>query len=491
MEIADKFPRAACSYLTTILVEDKFPNGAALLLDVQIQSTEIDFMLKKQKLEVVKDIFAERLNKLCYYICQIGSDRYPAHIARLALAYNERGTENEKETFLAGFARIDAEQIKVAAAIESIILRLPKKTELPTPEDLSFEDGMAQIESILFSDAKKLNVDFGLTQATNWLPSKGTETNLILFNYFKKHWRSSAKSTARLFLYNLVGRLFHEFDSRPTLEKWPDFYGDRHTIPIVMKKVELDSYVFDKHTSEGKKMKRGMKHFLEEGAKVENKSSQFENRVALKRKVEEVYMEQERLTDTKKANSRYVRKKLRIQFNRLKTIKGEKVKHIQRCQIPCGTKPETNYYFTEKDNIYFVKGPYKDTSRIQFQYDIDHLEEKKVNILTMGLEIINENGLFYLCCKAKTGFTNMSPNLRYNDELLWNLTKVLIFRYVHNISDTNLRNVMYNEETHEVLSVDEMTPNRTKYDGLDLMQCLFNKPPNKWFKKLYIRWAIK
>ena len=64
---------------------------------------------------------------------------------------------------------------------------------------------------------------------------------------------------------------------------------------------------------------------------------------------------------------------------------------------------------------------------------------------------------------------------------MWNLVKVLIFRSAFNVSDTNLRNVMYNPETNEVLSVDEMTPNRMQPRGQRLVDHLFNKPPKKMF----------
>ena len=441
---ASGYGRAAYDYLSTICVEDKFPNGANLLWN------HMNVLKRWKKLSGPAQ--SKEITQMCYNISHTKSDRHPAYLARLALTFANKNMEEyiKKRKLMEGDS---LDELEFAGLIEEVILRLPKKNELPTQEDFIAYKGMDTLHDMLFSK----------------LPA--TRTNSLLFDYFKKNWAKQAKGTARLYIYNLVGRIFHkhsENSSFPSLQ------------PPELKEVELDDYVYDKHTVEGKKRKRGLKHFLEVGAKIENPSKGIEKRASLKRKAEQVYLETETAFGTRHANSRSERKRIREQFNALTHIDCCAVISTVQCQKPCGGKPRTMYVTVKGGGIFFVKGPYKDTSSIEFQRDID-IQKEQYGILPMGIEISREKGLYYLSCEKKEGFENMSPAKLYNDTILWNLTKVLIFRAAFNISDTNLRNVMVNHSTKEVLSVDEMTPNRMAPRGQRLVDYLFNKPPRKMF----------
>lgn len=429
--------RAAYEYLSTLMVEDKFPAGAELLHNHQ-------YVLKQWK-KMTPTSQMNEIAQMCYNITHTKSDRHPAYLARVAMKWNDTDEIS------------DNEEIKFAASIEHIILRLPKKNEMPTPEDLPYDKGIQRLYKMIFAK----------------LPT--SRTNLLLFNYFKNNWQKQAKSTARLYIYNLVGRIFHK-------------HGGKYDFPVVnappLKMVELDDYVYDKHTVEGKKRKRGLQHFLEVGAKIENPSEGILARGGIKRKAEKIYLQSEKDYGTRNANSRFERKRLRATFNELKRLNGGRVVSSVQCQKPCGSKPKTMYMTVEHDGLavetYFVKGPYKDTSAIEFQRDLD---ARKIDygIMEMGIKIVKEGSLYYLVCPKKEGFENMSPSKLYNDAVLWNLIKVLVFRAAFNVSDTNMRNVMYNPETNEVLSVDEMTSNRMQPRGQRLVDHLFNKPPKKMF----------
>lgn len=438
---ASGYGKAAYEYMATILVEDKFPHGANLLWN------HMNVLSRWKKLS--GDSQKQEIAQMCYNITHTKSDRHPAYLARLGL----RMVDDSVNGYVRNISS-DKEEMEFAEKVEYIILRIPKKNELPTKLDLKHDKAMKELHELIFSK----------------LPA--TRTNSVLFDYFKKNWAKQAKSTSRLYIYNLIGRIFH---------KHKDHMDPFPTVPTPgLKKVDLDDYVYDKHTVEGKKRKRGLKHFLEEGAKVENVSEGIMNRVGVKRRAEKVYMNDEKDYGTRQANSRAARKRIRAEFNELKYIKGKEVLGTEACQKPCGSKPNTLYVTTYEGPVYFVKGPYKDTSAIEFQVNID-LEKEKYGLLPMNIEIEQQETLYYLVSPQKEGFENMSSSKFYNDTVLWNLVKVLIFRAAFNISDTNMRNVMVNHTTNEVLSVDEMTPNRMAPRGQRLVDYLFNKPPKKMF----------
>ena len=426
---ASGYGRAAYDYMSTIMVEDKFPNGANLLWNHKQNLKHWKKMSSTQQ--------ADEIAQMCYNLTNVKSDRHPAYLARVAMELATGDTPN------------DNPELEMARKAERIILRIAKKNEMPTPEDISIEEGMRQLKQLVLTNLKHCT------------------SNNMLFDHFCNNWIKQAKNTARLYIFNLIGRNFHKYDQKKQFA---------HIYAPELRKVDLDDFVFDKHTVEGKKRKRGVEHFLNEGALIKNPSIGIENRGAVKRKAEKLYVRMEKEHGTRNANSRFERKRLRATFNELKTILGEDVTSTTLCQKPCGSKPKTLYVRTSSGKEWFVKGPYKDTKSIEFQVDID---TRKESIRPMCIKLIQEGRLYYLVAPKRKGFQNMSSGKLYNDTILWNLIKVLIFRAVHNISDTNMRNVMVNFETNEVLSVDEMTCNRTPTRGKRLVDYLFTKTPQK------------
>ena len=429
---ASGYGRAAYDYMSTIMVEDKFPAGANFLWNHQQVLRNWKKMSHTQQ--------ADEIAQMCYNLTNIKSDRHPCWMARVALTLATKGDVVE-----------DNPELEMARKAETIILRIAKKGEMPTSEDISEERGMRKLKALVLDN---LNHD---------------QTNTVLFDHFCRNWIKQAKVTARLHIYNLIGRNFHKYERKKEFA---------HIYAPSLKMVELDDFVFDKHTTEGKKRKRGLEHFLKQGAKIENPADGFESRGGIKRKAHSIYYALEKEVGTRNANSRFERKRLRASFNKLKQIYDEEIVSTVACQKPCGSKPKTLYVKTVSGKEWFVKGPYRDTKPIEFQANIDLQKER---IIPMGIKIMQQNNLYYLVSPIKKDFQNMSPGKMYNDAILWNLVKVLIFRAAFNISDTNLRNVMVNFKTNEILSVDEMTPNRMPPRGKRQVDYLFNKPPKKLF----------
>ena len=462
-EVTGDYSKAAISYMLTILMEDKF-NGGMLLIRKLHGIVDAWGKFDKQQREL-------KIVQMCADICATKSDRHSAYLARVALylvQHDERKPENEEEL--------------LAKEVETIISRLPKKSEMPTGNDYkvyqkdfpSYKnkqvgswDGMDQLYDLLFTkrDGRKC--------------LEATALHLFVFNQFKYNWFRSKKSTLRLYIYTLVGTVFYgDVSGKPMYVPTP--------IPE-LKPLEIPDYCYDKHTKskktwndEGDQKKRGMKHFLVVGAHVKNVALRFDERRRIKKKAEGIYLDYEKKWGTKHANSRHVRKRIRERYNELTTLHGEKVVKYEYCQVPCGGKPRTMYVSTEEGNLYFVKGPYRDTDPLAFQVELDG-KKKEYDILPMDVTIQKENNLYYLVAPVKANFVNVSLDKTYNEEILWNLTKVLIMRAVFNVSDTNLRNVMINPLTNEVLSVDEMSNKRTAPRGDRLVDYLFNKPPRKSF----------
>lgn len=424
---------AAIRRLMVIAVEDCFPSGASII-------SRLYSVVKKWKTKAMTPLMQRN------YLSQFGSqlavmkkNRHVAYLARVALFDSRNDKEHDNpERFLAKKA-------------EDLVLKIPKPSEMPSQRDIKYDEGMKQLRSLV-----------------------GPLTDLndhTLFTLFEKGHKE-AKTTSRLYLYTLVAKKFIDRQPRAPIvsSKWMN--------APELKLIELPDYVFDKHTSEGKKRKRGLKHFLEEGAKIHNEHETVQAGVGIKRKAEEIYYSDEKLYGTKKANSVSERKRIRETFSDLTEFMGQKVIASELCQKPCGNKPKSRFITLEDNTELWVKGPFKKPDKMDFQIEIDRRKEQN-GIIKMDIKQVEDHGLFFLVVERDRKWQNMSSSKIYSETTLWNLVKVLIFRSAFNISDTNFRNVMVSD-SNEILSIDEMTPNRMPPRGERLVDYLFNKPPKKF-----------
>lgn len=431
---ASKCPRAAFDYMATILVEDKFPEGANFIHQHQMISKQLNKMSYNQQ--------QKEITQMAYILGTIKSDRHPCNLSRLALE-------------LAKSDKVPHDpELKMARTAERILLRMKRRKEMPTPEDISEEEGMRRLKQLLFK-----NISYN-------------RYNMALFNVFKKNWEKGEKGTDRLYIYNLVARNFHQHNKNPTY------------VPIIsvpeMKQVELDDYVFDQHTYEGRKRKRGMDHFLKEGAKLENTADNIAERAGVKRKAERISMEDSR-RDGRIGGSTRERKRIRDTFNDLVEIRSSPVLSVENCVRPSGNKPKKMHITTEDGNL-FVKGPYRSASDLDFQLNIDK-EKEKYGLIKMDIDITCEGGLYYLTCPWRNGFEPMTSNKMYNNTILWNLLKILIFRAVFDVKKTTLKKILVNMSTNEVMSIGETSNKRARARANGIIHKMFTKLPNEMMCK--------
>ena len=210
-------------------------------------------------------------------MCSLPSDRHIAYLARVAMdeAVHGDGSETDPE-------------IKMATECEKIIAgRIGK--ELPTPNDISREEAVKKLKNILYKESI-LEFEDNLHKKT-------------LFEMFEKEYIKNGKGDGRLYLYTLIGMRFHKPGQYNT---YPEYQTDQ-----TREKIQIDDFCFDKHTTVGRKRKRGMKHFLETGAHIENPHPDIGKRSHVKERAEKIYLEYEQQYDTRRTKSRLERKRIR------------------------------------------------------------------------------------------------------------------------------------------------------------------------------------
>ncbi len=428
--------KAVLNRLKIICVEDKFPQGSQY---VHWFNENINKWKKMSSIQQRNVVYASAVT-----VAGLKSDRHVAYLCKVALnnAVDRKQELNEEEM--------------LASSIEAKILKLKMNREYPTPKDITVNTAVRYLKKKLFNNEKITPL-----QESLW--------KTFLDEYFK-----DKKTTSRLYLYTLVALKFHEMDYIPL--KYPKIAS----APLNTLQIILPDYVFDKHTKKGKKMKRGLKHFLEVGAYIENPHESINSRIGTKRKAEEIYLQEEKTFGTKNANSSSHRKRIRINFCQMDVWNGEVVLNQHACKIPCGRKPGTWILETKKEKV-FVKGPFQDKNTLDFQLDID---KKKSNfgIKPVGYEIKKSGSVYWLYAPVYEG-KNMSPTKNYSDDQLMQLLSILIFRGFHGCSDSHLRNIMDLYDGN-LLSVDEMTykPRIAKEKNkIHFMDFLFSKKPQKKF----------
>jgi replication-associated recombination protein RarA len=86
----------------------------------------------------------------------------------------------------------------------------------------------------------------------------------LMYDYAKKR----KKEEYRMFFVNAVSILARAPKCRIADNLMITLYGDI----TLGKRLEMPDYAIDKHTFRGRRMGRGMKHFIEEGSKIKNEN---------------------------------------------------------------------------------------------------------------------------------------------------------------------------------------------------------------------------
>ena len=118
--------------MATILVEDKFPDGANYIYQHQMISKRLKKMpVNEQRRNIVQ---------MAYILGTLKSDRHPCNLSRVALNLAQQNT-----------VPYDPE-LKMAQKVENILLRMRRKKEMPTSQDISEKEGMRQLKKLLFQN---------------------------------------------------------------------------------------------------------------------------------------------------------------------------------------------------------------------------------------------------------------------------------------------------------------------------------------------------
>lgn len=432
--------KAVLERLKIICVEDKFPQGSQYIKWFNEKIKKFKYQDEREKRQLICNAATK--------VARLESDRHVAYLAKVALHY-----ASSYDT-LNGLS----DEEKLAVCIEKMILRLKKRKEMATPEDMREKNTLRMIKQKIFGHDSMNPIQ------------------LELWNTFTKAFFTENKTTSRLFLYTLVALKFHGVSYLPN--------QNIQNVKIVKTEcIELPDFVYDKHTTEGKLMKRGLKHFLEIGAYINNPHKDIEKRVGTKRKAEQFYLEDEEKYGTRQTNSSAERKRARKVFMKPKYWKKKPILKIEPCQKPCGQKPPT-WIIETCDERVFVKGPYDAKEKLLYQVKIDSMKWK-YGIKPVGYKIEHVNNVYYLYSKVHDGRI-MDPNKKYTDNQMMELTKILIFRGVNGCSDTHLRNIMI-LENGELLSVDEMTHKPRMGNIIDFF---FSKKPKKEFLHTFINFIL-
>ena len=281
-------------------------------------------------------------------------------------------------------------------------------------------------------------------------------------------------------------------------------------------KLEIDNYIIDMHCEDGRKNGKNEKDFMENGSKINNKSK-YE--IELYKKIYDEYKLYKLKTKVKKIKVKKVKvKKVKVKklwdleeeldfidFKELMGIENEKDldKYLSR-ENTCGGKVMT---FVNKDKGIVVK-----EMRKSFNYGrdccvIDEIKKyfgiKKMNVRRIKSNIcvskINKKNKYwknnmklenketiYLIMDIFENIGTLVENKkkRVKKEIKLEYLKILLFRGLLRVSDSNYTNVLINEKD-ELLSIDENNiGKREKYIERKISKCYNKDDINKVVDKI-------
>jgi len=112
--------------------------------------------------------------------------------------------------------------------------------------------------------------------------------SILIETLYRQYLDFKKKDESKLFLTHAILALCRSPKNRIVDEFLTVIAGERKE----GKKVDVEDYALDKHTARGRAMGRGMKHFLEEGAKLVNESQEVKN--PYKERAKEFWLEKDK-----------------------------------------------------------------------------------------------------------------------------------------------------------------------------------------------------
>lgn len=397
--------KAVMEKLRNIAVEDKFPKGAQYMeyMNKHIKSW------RNYTYETQKNIILSTTQ--C--IAEIPTNRHTVYLARMS---REKGNSLE---------------LTLANKAEYYLLRHQMKNDFSTLSDLRKKTITKNLKSICFNNKSP------------------TPVQQAVWDHFEQIM--DTKEEARYFLYTLIALNFHAPEYIPSLDP-------PKPKMIIMDKVILPDYVYNRNTRLGRERKRGYSHFFDTISSASSK---------LKKRARELMLEDEK--------TKYSRKKLRIDFLELTTFKGIKISKWEMIKVPSASHGGT--WIMEAKDKYLIHGPYEDRSKLDYQMEMDK-KKPSFGLKKVGYEIFKYLKFYYIVCPLYEG-EPLSATKQYDDLDMHSILQILIFRGVHLCSKSELRNIIQ-LDTGEFLSVNEFD---TQSRSGNILDFLLTKKPNKSFLK--------
>lgn len=266
---------------------------------------------------------------------------------------------------------------------------------------------------------------------------------------------------------------------------------------------DIPDFVFDKHTSEGKRKGRGIKHFYDIGALIKDENEDVLNEYY------DIGRDFDLLLEKLMMKNKNVKSKSLYELRKEGWSDSKIIKF--RDQYDLSDSDTSDTHITNKEYIremktgkpstfygdyngvtYFFKGPLRNLDSVGDQLWLDSIKDnfdiKKMNcklydddkdILYDDTNIKFSESLYLRCDKFNgISIVKYKDKINLNDKQLYSYTKILLFRYLFGVSDTNNTNIMIYK--NRCYSVDEMTLFHSKID-IKSLRDLWSHNPGKDF----------
>ena len=269
-------------------------------------------------------------------------------------------------------------ELRLARRLARALVWVRRKTEISTRRDLAIKDVREMLKI-----------------------KNGIEA--MLFGHFEATY-DKMPQIAPLFLYALVARRFYEH-SRPT---------DYVSVPSVPS-VPLSGRV-------------GSKRKLSVSTEPRKRSRGHTERSYLLPLVA-------RINAAAGLDPELVRQRRRYTPDR---IKGEAIVATEYC----GKNPHKKPTMLAKTatRCFWLKGPYLNAKKLQYQIDIDR-KKAQYGLTPIEIEIIREDNRYYLCAPPFQG-TSAKINGKTDDQIVYEIVRILVFRAAFRICNTTLDNIL-------------------------------------------------
>ena len=277
-----------------------------------------------------------------------------------------------------------------------------------------------------------------------------------------------------------------------------------YTTNMELNKIELDDYIYDWHSGEGRKKGKNLIDFAKEGSLVENQDNRY-----LVPLLRELYIDwkvyQTSLPKNKKDKGKdKIKNTTTILENELENdlpfVSWDEFQNIKLCmENTCGNKvmcmeasykgrevviKEMNQGFNYGRDCLIVDESKElfgltkiGIERVRCDQIMRKIDKKKLSWVENCHLIEKPNTIYLIMNKFNGNILNKTKNWHLNNSLLKQYCKIGLFRGLFLVTDFNTRNVLLNPNTMELCSIDENNIGNRK-DILGKDKSKFNNNPD-------------